>query len=86
MNNYKQGSFYYHKKPNGKYIEVHYPKIISPSIREVYESTAIDSEYPNIEITEKEFKMIFVKVISEIAGFEIEQFNEDELHLSDVQK
>ena len=84
MNNFKQGNFYYHKKPNGRYIQVHYSEVVPTQITEVSESAAYHTSIgaDNIEITEKEFKTIFAKSISDIVGFEIEQFKEDELHLS----
>lgn len=97
MNYFKQGSFYYGRRQDGKYIQVAtFNGLSNPSISVVSESVALDTIDTNDKlgnnnepITSKEFKHVFAKAILDITmmdSIEMTEMKHDELNESDVQK
>ena len=73
---FKQGSFYYLMKENGRFIQVQYHEFSSGNhtaiISEVSSATAFHSQHPNEPITASEFKEVFSKALSFITDQPIE--------------
>ena len=92
MNYFKQGSFYYGRRPDGKYIQVAtFNGLSNPSISVMSESVAHHTINGNLSeaITLREFKEVFAKAIIDIAMMDVVEMPEikhDELNESDVQK
>lgn len=92
MNYFKQGSFYYGKRPDGKYIQVAtFDGLSNPNISVVSEENALNTMgvRTNIQITAKEFKHTFAQAILDITLMDMSELPEikhDELNESDVQK
>ena len=92
MKYFRQGSFYYGQRKDGKYTQVAtFSGLAIPHLSVVSEMIAklrgFDNE--NIEITGTEFKVEFCKAVALIAGFEIcsePEIKTDELNESDVQQ
>jgi hypothetical protein len=93
MKYFRQGSFYYGQRKDGKYTQVAtFSGLAIPQLSVVSKDTAthkIGLDTENIEITGTEFKVEFCKAVALIAGFEIcsePEIKTDELNESDVQK
>jgi len=94
MKYFKQGSFFYGQRQDGKYTQVAtYGGLDIPHLSVVSENTATQTvgfnDYENVEITGRQFKEVFLKSVALIAGFEIcsePEIKSDELNESDVQK
>ena len=92
MNYFKQGSFFYGKRQDGKYIQVAtFNGLTTPAISVVSYATSLHQfgNEPNIQITAKEFKHTFAQAILDITLMDMSEFPEikhDELNESDVQK
>lgn len=94
MNYFKQGSFYYGKRKDGKYTQITtFNGLALPHLSVVSLSTAnyksVPTEYVDVEITAREFKDKFAECVSLIAGFNIcvdAEIKSDELNESDVQQ
>ena len=93
MKYFRQGSFYYGQRKDGKYTQIAtYGGLSLPSLNVVSENVATftdGQDVENIEITGREFKEVFLKSVALIAGFEIcsePEIKTDELNESDVQQ
>jgi hypothetical protein len=93
MKYFRQGSFYYGQRKDGKYTQVcTFNGLSTPTLSVVSKGSALftdTQEIENIEITGTEFKVELCKAVALIAGFEIcsePEIKTDELNESDVQK
>lgn len=92
MNYFKQGTFFYGRRPDGKYIQVAtFGGLSLPTISVVSQSTAIETMGgpASEQIPAKEFKHTFAQAVIDITMMdyiEMPEVKSDELNESDVQK
>lgn len=94
MDYFKQGSFYYGKRKDGKYTCIaSFDGLSTPNLSVVSENVAKHNDYPNEfkeeQISKREFKHKFLESVALIAGFHPcydAEIKSDELNESDVQK
>lgn len=92
MNYFKQGTFFYGRRPDGKYIQVAtFNGLSNPTISVLSENVAksVVNDIESVKITAKEFKHTFTQAILDITMMdfiEMPEVKHDELNESDVQK